>query len=64
MTIFHQRPERILNRLVRGGLIVPLRGPGGGFVLAKPAAKVTRAEVFSAAGRQELTVPSLHSYCG
>ena len=32
--------SKILNRLVQGGIILSIRGRGGGFVLAKPASKI------------------------
>ena len=42
--------EQIFFKLRKDGLITSTRGPGGGFMLKKPAAKITIADVFSAVG--------------
>lgn len=36
---------KTLNRLARSGLLVSVRGPGGGYRLARPAGEITMAEV-------------------
>ncbi|MEO0681527.1 MAG: Rrf2 family transcriptional regulator [Pseudomonadota bacterium] len=40
--------EQLFARLRRAGLVDSIRGPGGGYRLARPAAQVTIAEVMSA----------------
>jgi Rrf2 family transcriptional regulator, nitric oxide-sensitive transcriptional repressor len=39
---------KVLQRLARLGLLVSKRGPGGGFVLAKPADQVTLLDIHTA----------------
>lgn len=39
---------KVMRQLVKVGLVDSIRGPGGGFVLAKPARKVTLLDVFEA----------------
>ncbi|MBM4090209.1 MAG: Rrf2 family transcriptional regulator [Planctomycetes bacterium] len=39
---------KVMRHLVKVGLVDSIRGPGGGFVLAKPARKVTLLDVFEA----------------
>jgi len=41
--------EQIFARLKRGGLVKSVRGPGGGYVLAKPSGLITVAEIVAAA---------------
>lgn len=41
--------EQIFARLKRGGIVRSVRGPGGGYVLAKPAGAVAISEVVAAA---------------
>ena len=40
--------EILLAQLHRAGLIAPRQGPGGGYILARPADRITVAEVFEA----------------
>ncbi|MGD9866620.1 MAG: Rrf2 family transcriptional regulator [Hyphomicrobiales bacterium] len=40
--------EQIFLKLRRAGLVDSLRGPGGGYTLARPCAEITIAEVMSA----------------
>ena len=40
--------EQLFARLRRNGLVEGIRGPGGGYRLAKPAMEVTIAEIISA----------------
>ena len=37
--------EQLFGRLRRGGLVVSVRGPGGGYRLARPAEETTVAEI-------------------
>lgn len=41
--------EQVFNRLRRAGLVRSLRGPGGGYRLARPAAQITVAAIAAAA---------------
>jgi len=38
--------EAILGDLRRGGIVVSQRGPGGGYLLSRPAAEISLGEVF------------------
>ena len=40
--------EQIFQRLRRAGLVASRRGPGGGYLLARPAAEITLREVVEA----------------
>src|ERR1700741_2254327 len=40
--------EQLFARLRAGGLIKSVRGPGGGYVLARPAAEITIADIYAA----------------
>ena len=40
--------EQLFVRLRRGGLVTSIRGPGGGYRLARPAAETSIAEVMTA----------------
>jgi len=55
--------ERILGRLVQAGLVVALRGPGGGYVLARSAAEITLQQIVGAAGGGLVSVPCLGPDC-
>ncbi len=46
--------EQIFQRLRKGGLVVSKRGPGGGYLLARPAAEITLRQIVEAVeGRVE-----------
>lgn len=53
--------EQLFVRLRREGLVVSVRGPGGGYRLAKPAAEIRVVEIFSAV---EETVSAMHKGAG
>ncbi len=55
--------ERILKRLVEAGLVSSQKGPGGGYVLARPAASISLADVFRASGEELLSVPCICEDC-
>src|SRR6266478_3277560 len=38
--------EQLFRRLRKGGVVKSVRGPGGGYVLAKEPSEITLAEVF------------------
>ena len=40
--------EQLFARLRTGGLIKSVRGPGGGYVLARPSAEITIADIYGA----------------
>lgn len=40
--------KKVVQRLVRAGVIKTVRGPRGGIALARPAAKITLLEIFEA----------------
>ena len=55
--------ERILNHLVEAELIQSRKGPGGGFLLARPIKDITVRQVFRASGEELLTAPCLYDDC-
>ena len=40
--------EQLFGKLRKGGLVTGMRGPGGGYTLARPANSITLAEIMSA----------------
>lgn len=44
--------EQLFSRLRRQGLVKSIRGPGGGYKLAKPHAEITVADIISAVDEQ------------
>ena len=55
--------ERILSHLVDAGLVDSRKGPGGGFLLARPAVDISAREVFAASGEELLTAPCMCDSC-
>ena len=49
--------ERILLQLVESGLVQSRKGPGGGYLLNRPAADISLAEAIAAGGEELFTVP-------
>ena len=39
---------KVMRRLVRAGLVASVRGPGGGFRMARPAGEISLLEIFEA----------------
>lgn len=46
----HEMLQQTLHRLRKAGLIEAVRGPGGGFFLARPASEIMVLEVLAASG--------------
>jgi Rrf2 family protein len=40
--------SKVFQRLSREGFVTSVRGPGGGFILARPAGEITLLQIFSA----------------
>lgn len=53
--------ERILLQLVDSGLVNSRKGPGGGYLLARPAEDIRLDEAIGASGEELLSVPCV---CG
>ena len=53
--------EQLFVRLRRAGLVESVRGPGGGYRLARPASEIRVSEVFEAVDE---TVSALHTGAG
>jgi len=53
--------EQLFVKLRRGGLVVSVRGPGGGYHLARPASEIRVAEVLASVDE---TVDALHKGAG
>ncbi len=45
--------EQLMQRLVRGGLLRGMRGPHGGYVLAKERRRITIADIYAALGDEK-----------
>ena len=45
--------EQLMQRLVRGGLLRGMRGPHGGYVLAKERRRITLADIYAAMGDEK-----------
>ncbi len=45
--------EQLMQRLVRGGLLRGMRGPHGGYVLAKERRRITIADIYDALGEEK-----------
>jgi Rrf2 family iron-sulfur cluster assembly transcriptional regulator len=53
--------EQLFVKLRRAGLVASVRGPGGGYRLAKPASEIRAVDVFAAVDE---TVSALHTGAG
>ncbi|MHA7886660.1 MULTISPECIES: Fe-S cluster assembly transcriptional regulator IscR [Roseicyclus] len=53
--------EQLFVKLRRAGLVASVRGPGGGYRLARPAAEIRVVEIFAAVDE---TVSALHTGAG
>lgn len=45
--------EQLMQRLVKGGLLRGMRGPHGGYVLAKERRRITIADIYEALGEEK-----------
>lgn len=45
--------EQLMQKLVRGGLLRGVRGPRGGYVLAKERRRITIADIYSVLGEEK-----------
>ncbi len=45
--------EQLMQRLVRGGLLRGMRGPHGGYVLAKERRRITIADIYATLGEEK-----------
>lgn len=50
--------EQLFSRLRRSGLVQGMRGPGGGYRLAKTASEITMADIVSSVDEQTRVAPS------
>jgi len=59
--------EQLFAKLRRAGLVKAVRGPGGGYLLARPASEITIAEVVGAIADkprpEHVCVPSQPGHC-
>ncbi len=53
--------EQLFVKLRRGGLVAPVRGPGGGYRLARPASEIRVVEILAAVDE---TVDAMHKGAG
>lgn len=53
--------EQLFAKLRRAGLVVSVRGPGGGYRLARPASEIRVVEIFAAVDE---TVSAMHTGAG
>ncbi|MGR3342187.1 MAG: Rrf2 family transcriptional regulator [Paracoccaceae bacterium] len=53
--------EQLFVKLRRGGLVESVRGPGGGYTLARPASEIRVSEILAAVDE---TVSALHTGAG
>ena len=57
--------EQIFNKLKASGLVRSVRGPGGGYMLAKPASEITVDDIIDAVDENiEMTRCKQHANCG
>ena len=55
--------EQILLAVKGAGLVRSKRGVGGGYVLARPAAEISLAEILAAVDGPLTTLPDQHDHC-
>ncbi len=56
--------ERILKNLVDGEILTSKKGPGGGYVLDRPAEEICLCDIVDACGEELVEVPCVCEDCG
>lgn len=58
----HRYLEQVLQRLVKEGVLTGVRGPRGGYVLARPPAEVTLGDVVRTVAKMDAELDSTESH--